>query len=92
MRKAKEPTTLEKELQRAERRLSETDFGSEDYANNLSYVERLRTLQKEEKSGRVSKETWATIGANLAGILLIIGHERAHVVSANALRMLMKLR
>lgn len=92
MRKAKEPTWLDEELQRAQRRLSETDFGAEDYANCLAYVERLREMQIKEKSDHVSKEIWATIGANLLGIVLIIGHERVHVVSANALRMVTKLR
>jgi hypothetical protein len=36
----------------------------------------------------VSAETWATIGANLAGILLIVGHERAHVLTSQALKMI----
>ncbi len=92
MLRAKEPTWLDREIERAQSRLSEKEFGSEDYANCLAWVERLHELQMKEKSGGVSKETWAMIGANLLGILLIIGHEKANVVSANALRMVTKLK
>lgn len=37
-----------------------------------------------EKPDRVSKETWALIGANLAGIVAVLGYERANVVASKA--------
>jgi hypothetical protein len=41
---------------------------------------------------RVSWDTWALVGANLLGIVLIIGHERANVVTSKALGFVSKLR
>lgn len=41
---------------------------------------------------RVSVDTWAVIAANLLGIILIIGHERANVVTSKALGFVSKLR
>jgi hypothetical protein len=41
---------------------------------------------------RVSKDTLAIIGANLAGIVLIIGYEKFNVVTSKALGFIQKLR
>jgi hypothetical protein len=48
---------------------------------------KVRELDKPDK---LSKDTLAIIGGNLAGILLVIGYERAHVVTTKALSFLMK--
>lgn len=49
-------------------------------------------LKKKQNSafGKVSVETWATIGTNLAGIILILGHERANVITSKAFGLLKK--
>jgi hypothetical protein len=36
-------------------------------------------------------DTWATIGANLAGIIIILNHERAHVIATKSLGLVRKL-
>lgn len=43
-----------------------------------------------EKSRRVSPDTLAIIAANVVGILLIIGYERANVVTSKALGFILK--
>ena len=49
--------------------------------------------QKEiENFDRIKKETWAIIGANITGIVLVIGYEHAHVIASKALSFAMKLR
>ena len=49
--------------------------------------------QKElDDPKRVSLDTWAIIGSNLAGIVLILGYEKANVVTSKALGFVMKLR
>jgi hypothetical protein len=41
---------------------------------------------------RVSPDVLATVGANLLGILMVLGYEHAHVVTSKALQFVTKLR
>lgn len=52
----------------------------------------LKLKQEAVSKNRVSKDTLAIIAGNLAGIVLILGHERAHVVASKALGFVMKAR
>jgi len=61
---------------------------SDDYAK---MVEQLTKLYELRKGSRVSKETWATIGANLAGIVVLMNHERAHVIASKAFTLVKKI-
>lgn len=45
-----------------------------------------------EKPDRVSKDTLAIIGANIAGIVLILGHERLNVITSKALGFVSRLK
>jgi hypothetical protein len=69
--------------------MSPTDKG---YAEALSCVERLEALRTGKSKMRVSPDTVALIIANLAGIVLILQHERAHVVVSKALGFVSKLK
>jgi len=40
---------------------------------------------------RVSMDTWAVVGANLAGIVFIIGYERASIITSKAIGFVRKL-
>lgn len=55
--------------------------------------ERELDIKEEELNLKrsVSKETWAIIGANIAGILILIGYERANIVTSKALGFVKKL-
>lgn len=64
---------------------------TEKYAQMVDQLTKLYAL-KPKKRERVSPDTWATVGANLAGIVMIVGHERAHVVASKALGFVQKLR
>lgn len=64
---------------------------STEYSNIADQIIKLRTLQNNT-SDRVSPDTMATIIANLAGILVIIHHEKAGVVASKALAFLTKIR
>lgn len=44
------------------------------------------------KPDRVSADTWAMVGANIAGIVLIIGYERLNVITSKALGFILKSR
>lgn len=60
----------------------------EAYSRILDRIERLHKLRSTPD--RVSRETWALIGANLLGIAIIITHEYTHPVTTKALSLAMK--
>lgn len=63
---------------------------SEEYIQILNQVERLYALKNVNRSPRVSPDTMAVVMGNLLGIVFIVGHERAHVVTSKALSFVMK--
>lgn len=83
---------LEAELERVLLRLKIPLTDSEEYAKLLSIVERLKGLLDQEKSDSLSKDTMATVGANLLGILMIIRYEDVNVIVSKALNFVLKLR
>jgi hypothetical protein len=61
---------------------------TDEYKSMATHVEKLMEIQKKNS---ISKETWATIGANLAGIIVIMNHERAHVIASKAFGLVKKI-
>lgn len=61
---------------------------TEEYA---SVVDQLTKLYELRQKNRISKETMAAIGANVAGIFLILSHERAHVIASKAFGLVKKI-
>lgn len=51
----------------------------------LTRLERLVHLQREHARSRVSPDTMATVMGSLAGILIIVAYEKAHVMSSKGL-------
>ena len=68
------------------------DSRSDEYAKMTEQLTKLYKLKEMETPKPVSADTLAIIAGNLAGIVLIIGHERAHIVTSKALGFVMKLR
>jgi len=66
--------------------------GSDEYNSLLKNLERLYALREKDSKSTVSPEILVNIAGNLAGILLILNYERAHVVTSKALSFVMKLR
>jgi hypothetical protein len=65
---------------------------SEDYDKILTRLERLTNLRQKPAERNVSPDTMAMIVGNLIGIMMIVGHERAHVVTSRALMFIKQLR
>lgn len=62
-----------------------------EYAVMTAQLEKLYKLKEIDISKkRVSPDTLAVIAGNLAGIVLILGYERAHVVTSKAIGFVMK--
>lgn len=81
---------LQDEIDRLLKALSNEQPDSELYNTITTRLAALYPLLETKNSSKVSKETWAMIGANLIGIGAIIGHERVHVISTKALGFVMK--
>jgi len=63
-----------------------------EYADMVKQLSKLHALKVNETQTHVSKDVWITVAANLAGILIIVGYEHAHVVTTKALNQVFKLR
>ena len=83
---------LENAIERALQTMANEDPASEAYAQVVSQLETLHKLKTEESKPRVSAEAVLAAGANLLGILMIVGHERTHIVTSKALGFVLKLR
>lgn len=89
----KEATPLDEVISCLLTDLNSVDSDSEEYDKiSDQYVKLMKLKAETEPKRGVTPDTWALIGANLAGILLIIGHERLHVISTKALGFIGKLR
>jgi hypothetical protein len=82
-------TKLEVEIETQLTRLRETHEDPQEYDLILARIEKLHKLI--EKPNTVSAETWALIGANLLGILVIITHEYHHPITTKALQHAIKV-
>lgn len=88
--KATKEDKLQKAIDDATESLLIRDPDSDEYAKIVDQLTKLNSMRP--KPDRISKETIATISANLVGILIIVGHERAHTMTSKAIGFLQKLR
>jgi hypothetical protein len=80
---------LDEEILQLLKKMEEVDNKtSDDYVAMLDQMSKLYKLRQENS---ISMDTWATIGANLAGIIIILNHERAHVIATKSLGLVRKL-
>lgn len=70
--------------------MNEVETDSNKYQESLTRLERLIQLQKDEKSNSVSPDTMALVLGNLAGILIIVGYERLHVITSRGLQFILR--
>jgi len=69
-----------------------TDPSTTDYATLLARLTELNAIKAANAKNALSKDTIATIAANLAGIWLILHYERVNLVGSKALTFVQKLR
>lgn len=90
------PDPVNEELDRVIHEL-ETDMASregdsEEYATMLNRLERLYKLKEKNSPRRWSPDTLLLVGGNLAGILIIVLHERVNVITSKAMSYAGKIR
>jgi hypothetical protein len=70
--------------------LTDVDKNTPEYASMVDQLTKLYALKESNSKRRVSPDTLAIVAGNIIGILMIVGHERANVVTSKALSFVMK--
>lgn len=83
---------LEKAIDDLHRQMDVVMADSEEYDRLTDQLTKLYKLREHDAPKRVSPDTLVLAGANILGIAMIVGHERAHVVTSKALSFVQKLR
>jgi hypothetical protein len=87
-----EPNKLEETLDELFDSLSFRSGDTDEYAKIVDQIQKLYPLKDHDSKRKISPDTLAMIAANLAGIALIVGHERMNVVTSKAIGFVLKLR
>jgi len=88
-----EPTQLVLAIDGVLNEMATTSSSSKEYAAMADQLVKLMKLKEDISSKKtISSDTLALIAGNLAGIVLILTHEHAHVITSKALSFVMKLR
>lgn len=61
---------------------------TEEHAKMTASIAKLTELRTKDS---ISMETWATVGTHLVGMLMILNHERAHVIATKTFGLLRKI-
>lgn len=88
----KEKTGLEKAIDQLLSEMANFSGDDDEYSKMADQLEKLYKLKDIDKPDRVDANTLALIAGNLAGIVLIVGYERANVVTSKALGFVRQLR
>lgn len=85
---------LEKAIDDALIELAGLQADTEEFNKVLDKIERLYKLRapEQEPAKPVSMDTIVAVAGNLAGIILIINHEKLHVISTKAVQFVGKFR
>lgn len=86
------PDSLQIAIDEALAQLTGIDIESSEYAEKMDQIKELYKLQEKHSPKRVSPDTVLIVVGNLAGIVAILGYERAHVVTSKALGFVLKPR
>lgn len=79
------------EIARVHTALATEELDSDKYKLLLDRLVTLNSLKEDTSRSKLSGDVKATIIANLAGIVILMTHERAHVITTKAISFLPKL-
>lgn len=71
--------------------LDDNSLNPDDRDKMIAQLERLAKVSKDIRPARASTDAKLTVAAHLIGIAMIVGHERAHVVTSKAIGFVQKL-
>lgn len=86
-----EDTAFNEALTTALTELPSLSADSAEYTAAIKNIEALYSVRSSEKKRRaISADTALVVAGNLAGIIMILGYEKAHVVTSKALSFVLK--
>lgn len=89
--KNKDKSELEKTIADLHAEMATVDGNSAQYTEMVKNLAGLYKIRAEHDAPRrISPDTALLVAGNLAGILMIVGHERANVVTSKALGFVLK--
>lgn len=88
----RDPSNIQQEIDRVVGLMSAKEPDSDEYAKMNKQLKELHERLMAEKPKPIDPNTILSITANLAGIILIVGHERAHVITSKAVGFVRTLR
>lgn len=68
--------------------MSAEDARTDEYKSMATHVEKLMELRQKD---HISKDTWVTVGTHIAGLIVLMNHERAHVIASKAFGFVKKI-
>lgn len=74
------------------REMSSQSSDTEEYSKMVDQLSKLYSLKEIDAPKRINPDTLALVLGNLAGIVLIVGHERMNVVTSKAMNFVLKMR
>ena len=86
------PTVLDETIDAALAQLSGIPVESDEFTKKMDQINKLYALREKHSKKSISPDTMVLVAGNLAGIVLILGYERAHVITSKALGFVLKSR
>lgn len=84
-------SSLDDEIESVVEQMALLSADTENYTTMAKNLEVLMNAKAKQASTGVSKDTVVTVGANLAGIVLVLGYEKANVIASKAFGLISKL-
>lgn len=88
----KSKTSLDKEIDKLVLELETHEPTSTEFGTIVERLSKLHKIQEDRKPESINPNTVLTIGANLAGILMIINYEHLGVISTKAMSFIPKIK
>lgn len=86
VRKPAEDAGLKIAIDNVYSEMAGSDSHTTEYAKSVDQLVKLYALKEPPR--RISPDTLAIVLGNILGIILIVGHERTHIVTSKALQLL----
>lgn len=87
-----QPSGLEDTIGNLLSEMASYEGHSEEYARMLDQLVKLYPLKETSSPPRISPDTLAIVAGNLLAVLIMVGYERANVITSKALGLLLKPR
>lgn len=88
----KQKSGLDEAIEEALNELKTHEIDTARYSAAVDQVAKLYKIKTENQPDRLKKDTLAIVAGNLLGILVIVSHERAHIVTSKALSFVQKVK